>query len=372
MNCPTGILNPSPIVRLCAAVFALILGLAVGLVAVAAEVETFIVRPGATVIVKTHTTLITADGTLPVGAHIYSAGSTGPWLLGYTAAADAAGKEEQFAYKIGDVRQAVRVLVSDMPDYQDPNLIGKAAQILFAMLVVAIILESALALLFNWRVFLEFFDGRGVRSVIMFAVSFLVVWGFKQDFVGRLFEVYVGATGTGRATGHLGTMVLTALVLAGGSAGVNKLMVALGVRDNRTAETVVARPPKNMAWVSISAVWTGLGRPEFEVLSLSLPPNEVDAPLVPQLLGVIGNQSVGSRFRKYFWRDVRRVPMSGGLEVTPGQPYAHYVKMTLGNKAQFRDTSGTVLNMVEGNLEPRPATHTFADGAIVDFVVTFT
>lgn len=371
MNSPSCIRLSFPIAALYAAVFALILGLAAA-VAATAEVETFVVRPGATVIVATSTTVIVTDGTLPPGAHVYTARDTGPWLLAFTAGADGAGKEEQFAYQIGGQRQAVRVLVSDTPDVLDQNLIGKAAQILFAMFVVAIILESALALLFNWRVFLEFFDGRGVRSVVMFAISFLVVWGFNQDFVGRLFEIYIGAPRAGTAAGHLGTTVLTALVLAGGSASVNKLMVGLGVRENRTAETEVVRPPKNKAWVSISAVWRGVGKPEFEILSLPLPATAAGADPAPELLGVIGNQTVWSRFKKYFWRNVHRVPMSGGREVVPGQPYAHYIKMTLGDDTQFRDTSGAVLAMQGGHLVPTPAVHAFADGAIVDFVVTFT
>lgn len=44
--------------------------------------------------------------------------------------------------------------------------------------------------------------------------------------------------------------ILTAMVIAGGSAAVHNIMVGLGFRQARTPETVMPTPPANKGWIS--------------------------------------------------------------------------------------------------------------------------
>jgi len=55
-------------------------------------------------------------------------------------------------------------------------------------------------------------------------------------------------------TGSDPGMILTALILSGGSSGVNSLMVALGYRERGRGEDVVPKAPENQAWIAARAV----------------------------------------------------------------------------------------------------------------------
>jgi hypothetical protein len=102
--------------------------------------------------------------------------------------------------------------------------------------------------------------------------------------------------------------VLTALVLAGGSAGVNNLLIALGYRQKKTPETSTPKPPPTQAWVAIrldrvravGQVQVFLGTP-------------LAANASPPLVGVIhGSSKPGIR---YFFSDPGRFPGYGGHSV---------------------------------------------------------
>ena len=74
---------------------------------------------------------------------------------------------------------------------------------------------------------------------------------FHQDFVGSLFDAYLGGATSNVQHTTLGTQFLTALVLAGGSASVNQLLIALNLREAKTAESVTEKAPPDKAWVAI-------------------------------------------------------------------------------------------------------------------------
>src|SRR5262249_46470395 len=65
----------------------------------------------------------------------------------------------------------------------------EGAKALFLLFTLAVILESALAVLFNWRPFIETFNARAVRPVVSFVVALLVVREFNLD----LFTTFVNA-----------------------------------------------------------------------------------------------------------------------------------------------------------------------------------
>ncbi|MBV8048301.1 MAG: hypothetical protein JO171_14175, partial [Paludibacterium sp.] len=124
----------------------------------------------------------------------------------------------------------------------------EAFKALFLLFVLATVLESALAIVFNWRPFAETFNARAVRPVVSFFVSLGIVVVFKLDVVSGLAKLITPGVPSLDVAGT----ILTAMVLAGGSAAVNNLMVSLGFRQIRTPETTTPKPPLDKGWISVS------------------------------------------------------------------------------------------------------------------------
>ena len=61
-----------------------------------------------------------------------------------------------------------------------------ALKAIFVLFVLAIVIESALAVVFNWRPFVETFNARAVRPLIAVAVAFAVVKIFNLDVTTSL------------------------------------------------------------------------------------------------------------------------------------------------------------------------------------------
>ena len=70
------------------------------------------------------------------------------------------------------------------------NFFATSFRALIILFVLAILIESALAVIFNWRLFLQVFNGRGVKTLVMIVVSALVVWTFKVDVVFAMMKEY--------------------------------------------------------------------------------------------------------------------------------------------------------------------------------------
>ncbi len=124
----------------------------------------------------------------------------------------------------------------DTPDHA--GLTDRSLRAILKLFVLAVVLESALALLFNWRPFLMTFDGRGVKSLISFAASLGLVFTFGIDVVGDLMADF---SATAQAT--VFSQIVTAMVIAGGSSGVNNLLRSLGFRPVTRAEDLAPKPP---------------------------------------------------------------------------------------------------------------------------------
>ena len=54
------------------------------------------------------------------------------------------------------------------------------------------LLENAFALIFNWRVFLAYFSRTGTKTIVMVAVSLIVVYALDVDIVAKLVSAYQG------------------------------------------------------------------------------------------------------------------------------------------------------------------------------------
>ena len=113
------------------------------------------------------------------------------------------------------------------------------------LFVVAVLLESAFALIFNWRVFLAYFSRSGVKTIVMIGVSLVVVKGFNLDIVSSLLAAYQRSP---QPSGFW-SQFITALGRRG-SAGVYNIMYTLGYRKEKPESEISPRPPADKAWVA--------------------------------------------------------------------------------------------------------------------------
>jgi hypothetical protein len=113
------------------------------------------------------------------------------------------------------------------------------ARVLVVFLVLSIVFEVALTPLFNWRVFMARFEGKGYKTPITVALAFIVFWGYGLDIIKDLL-VALGKP----ASQSIGGQILTALLIAGGSSGVYQIFTKLKIRmdsQEREKKTAEAR-----------------------------------------------------------------------------------------------------------------------------------
>jgi hypothetical protein len=183
-----------------------------------------------------------------------------------------------------------------------------AFKILFAALVMAAIIEWALSVVFNWRWFLVVFDAKGLKTIITLVVSLIVVSSFDLDIVRELINVLRNAN----YPSSIPTRLLSALVIAGGSAGVNSLMVTLGMRSVRTAETLQDKPPPTKAWLAVQGYVV-----TANVVTIDVGIKK-GTETTFKLLGRLSGLRAPGTIRWPFFRDRSRLPSYGGFYVEPG------------------------------------------------------
>lgn len=233
---------------------------------------------------------------------------------------------------------------NDPPSLSNDKLYGQSFKALFALFVLAAILESGLAILFNWRPFIYFFDGRGIKTIISVLFAYFFVEAFQMDIVTKLVNVYSEASFPTNFPGKL----ITALVIAGGSSAVNNLMIALGLRSVKTEVEATAKPQPNEAWIAASLKRVAAKGP----VQVLVGPDKGTAAVAGMITGYAKKGSV----LRFLLRDYGRFPTAGGYSVTPGTAYTVQLK--------GEDHSGNPLeSKVWG-----PAV--LAAGAIVDIELT--
>ena len=198
-------------------------------------------------------------------------------------------------------------LVVEVTAAKGDNPYAPAGETLFAVFVLAVLLESALATIFNWSLFLRTFDAKGVKTLVSFAVAWMVVAKFDLDFIGRLAGLFFKQQVD---LGWLGG-ALSALVLAGGSSGVSNLLQMLNIRSPRSAETVTPKPAPTEAWLAVRLQRQAAVGPVYVMSSID--------GAVAQVIGTIHGNSLRSALARQFLRDPGRFPGSGGFAVKPGQ-----------------------------------------------------
>jgi hypothetical protein len=219
------------------------------------------------------------------------------------------------------------------------------ASVLFAALVLAILLETALATLFTWPVFLAKINRRNARMPIALLVGIVIAWGMNFDLVSR-----VSAT-LSKDPMHLPSwlgILITGLILAGGSAGIRNVMASLGLVTPPQRLDPPPAPPENKAWISVSA---DRRNPETPLGVLFTVTDAAGATTGPEYAGIIAANARPPRgVFKLFVTNRARYPQVAGHAVDVGKKY----------KIQLRDENSLAI------LKTWPDC-AFASGAIVDF-----
>ena len=231
-------------------------------------------------------------------------------ILQYTAKIGQADISETVDCQIvGEQNTPVEVSIKAIPTPAPETIYGSAAKTLVLLFALAVLLESALAGLFRWRPFTELFNPRAVRPLVAAILAYWFVVYFKLDMVTAL----VNASNPGYPKeANSGGQLLTALVLAGGSAGVNSILVGLGFRQVSTPETL-PKPRPDKAWISVRAVRKPGTTGSIDVLMgpVTTLSNGVAE---PPFVGTIRGKS-GLGFLSFFTIDRGRFPNYGGHEV---------------------------------------------------------
>lgn len=181
-------------------------------------------------------------------------------------------------------------------------------QALFTLFILAVLLESGLAIIFNWKLFVSTFDAKATKPLIAAIVASLFVFLYQLDIVTRLVNNYLDKKYPISLAGEL----LTALVIAGGSAGVNRLLQALGFRSVQTESQPVPKVPPTVAWISVTLKRV---KAEGMVNVLARPDGNFS------LIGTISGPGLASPLLRFFLQDRARFPGSGGHTLVPG-PWA--------------------------------------------------
>ena len=163
---------------------------------------------------------------------------------------------------------------------------------LLALLVVVTVLESAMSTIFQWRVYRMIFNARAVKTIVMVTAGWAVATYFDYDVFSRILALTgvdpapVGSDGLALRSGWF-SKFMSALVLAGGSAGINNLLKSFGFRSPVAEESAAPPLKEDEAWISITV------RRARAVGAVHVHVDETvaDHQPLPALLGVLDNRS---------------------------------------------------------------------------------
>ena len=196
----------------------------------------------------------------------------------------------------------------------DPNVMGASGKALIKLFILAVILESALALLFNWKPFVAVFDGRGIKPLLSFVAALIVTFVFKPESFAELLAGY-GSVLSPDALWL--SKVLEAMVIAGGSSGVNNMLVALGFRTNLSAAQVQPKPKPTEAWIAVALHRHDAVGPVLVEVGQGTDPATVGWEVAGTIVGKTAPRSIFA----FELRDFARFPTVGGWSVKPDLPY---------------------------------------------------
>jgi hypothetical protein len=266
----------------------------------------------------------------------------GAFKLRYTARPSSDARADEFTFQIGDdaTEHTAKIAIIENPAAaltMGPVAYEASFKALFTLFVFAVLLESALALIFNWRPFTDNLVPRSVRPMIALVAALIFVSIFNLDITSALVNAVQGS----RFGPSMEGKILTAMVIAGGSAGVNTMLVALGFRQVKTPQTQAPKPPADKAYISVRA----LKGATAGALSVYFGPKDSST-----LLGLIADRSEKNAL-SWLVPDRGRLPSYGGHTVDD---------LTKAYELKVKDEKGAVVYSV--------TEFKLSGGAFVDFV----
>lgn len=268
---------------------------------------------------------ITEEKTTTGGTVLKGVQPTAPptTVLVYVVPTSMSQGDDTVTYKADGAASSIPIQIRPAaPTLQDSAFYATSFKALFALLILAVLIESGLALIFHWKPFLVYFDSKTVNALVAFAFSLLLVYLFKLDIITTLINIY-SAPNLPQPANWAGR-ILTAMIIAGGSAGVNKLFQSLGFRPVSAMEQAQPKPAPTEAWVAVTLV---RDRAEGPVNVLIGPTGEH---AVAGIISGSGRKAAKESWWRYFLRAQGRFPPSGGHSIAPGGPYE--VKLVGRNK----------------------------------------
>ena len=223
--------------------------------------------------------------------------------------------------------------------------IGAIATLLASVFALAAVLEAALAVIFAWPVFLDRINRRNAKMPISLLLGFVVAKSFDLDLVEKLGAAF----GAGNANlNDWFDASISALLLAGGGAGVRNLMVSLGLAMPTAELERPPKPPGNRAWLSVRDARTARDLPLTIWLSAADSAGVQGKPFIIGTIGAKNRMRMG--LARMFLIDRSRFPVVAGYAVDVGNTYDIYVEQ--GTAAPEGD--------------PQWRDYAFGEGAIVD------
>lgn len=203
-----------------------------------------------------------------------------------------------------------------------PNIQALGGHLLL-LLAVVLVIESAMSALFQWRVYRDYFNSTALKTPIMAMTGLLLVVLTNYDPVERLLLTIPNLTLPRYAPFF--TYPLSALIIAGGSAGIYALLKRLGIRSEpEPAETKDLKPFE--AYLSIRFPDGSSPEPiQVSIEELDQAPADdglaymIDHLALPPLAGTVSSGK--RRLSKAFLADRTRFPTYGGYRVRADRHY---------------------------------------------------
>jgi hypothetical protein len=192
------------------------------------------------------------------------------------------------------------------------DTLSTSVSVLIRLFVLAVILESALAVIYNWRPYLATFETRTTNPLITFFAALALVWLFNLDQVGALMRAYGSGAPEHSPDGQWASIIVTALVVAGGSSGVNRMLRSLGYRSI-TLDEEKPKPPRTEAWLAVIDTSRTAAEGSYDILTRS-----DKGPWA--VIGSLKRPRRRSGILQWLLRNPRRFPSSGGLSMPINTP----------------------------------------------------
>ena len=98
--------------------------------------------------------------------------------------------------------------------------------VLGLLLVISVVFETALAALFNWRIFAQYCEGRGVKTPVTVVAAVTLLWSYDID----IFQQLIASFQSSAQSSFFGR-IMTGLLVAGGSGAIFSAFTKLGLRN---------------------------------------------------------------------------------------------------------------------------------------------